>query len=293
MKIYRLLFSIIVILPLTHVFGQGANPEDIEYEVSDLGHGIYALVARGGTIGLCVGEDGAFLIDAQYAPLAPKLQAAIAELTDQPVRFLLNTHWHGDHTGGNAALAGTGTVVLAHDNVRARMAAPGPRQAPDAALPMVTYSDTTTYHLNGLKIQAFHVEHAHTDGDTVVHFPEVNIIHAGDILFNGIYPYIDLASGGSVDGFIAAMKKVVSLADEETKILGGHGKAVGSRGDVEKSIAMVKATRAIVAKLVAGGMTLEEVQAADPLADFHADWAWAFIDGPRMTEILYQDNSGE
>ena len=269
-------------------FADGPHEEEINYQVTNLGHGIYALAAQGGTIGLSIGEDGAFLIDDQFAPLTPKLLKAIGDLTDQPVKYVINTHWHGDHTGGNANLAQTGTAVIAHDNVRARMAAPGPKQSAAEALPVITFSDTTTYYLNGLKIHAFHVEHAHTDGDAIVHFPEVNIIHAGDILFNGLYPYIDLDSGGSVDGFIEAMERLIALADEETQIIAGHG-PVGDRGAVERSLAMVKATKALVSELVDQGMSLEEVLAADPLADFHEDWAWAFITGARMTESLYND----
>ena len=213
-------------------FADGPHEEEINYQVTNLGHGIYALAAQGGTIGLSIGEDGAFLIDDQFAPLTPKLLKAIGDLTDQPVKYVINTHWHGDHTGGNANLAQTGTAVIAHDNVRARMAAPGPKQSAAEALPVITFSDTTTYYLNGLKIHAFHVEHAHTDGDAMVHFPEVNIIHAGDILFNGLYPYIDLDSGGSVDGFIEAMERLIALADEETQIIAGDG-PFGDRGAVE------------------------------------------------------------
>lgn len=258
------------------------------YTVTELGHGIYRLEAMGGNIGLSVGEDGAFLIDDQYAPLAPKLRAAISKLTGQPVKFVINTHWHGDHTGGNASLAGTGTIVVAHENVRARMAAPGPKQAKDAALPILTFSDTTTYHLNGLKIHAFHVPKAHTDGDAIIHFPEVNIIHAGDILFNGLYPFIDLDSGGSVEGFLAAMERLVSLSDDTTQIIAGHG-PLGSKADVEKSMAMIRDSRERVAQLVEAGKSLEEIQALDPLAPYHKEWSWRFIDGKRMTETLYRD----
>jgi glyoxylase-like metal-dependent hydrolase (beta-lactamase superfamily II) len=288
MKISHLLLAFIISLAPTLAFAQGGSWDKIEYEVTDLGHGIYALHGAGGAIGLSVGEDGAFLIDAQYAPLAPKLKAAIAGLTDQPVKFLINTHWHGDHIGGNAAIAATGAIVMAHDNVRARMAAPGPKQADLEALPVVTFSDTTTYHLNGLKIHAFHVEHAHTDGDAIIHFPEVNLIHAGDILFNGLYPFIDLDSGGSIDGYIAALERLAAIADEDTVIIAGHG-PVGDRAAVEKSLAMLKDGKARVAELVAKGLSKDEILAADPLADYNEDWAWRFITGERMTATLYRD----
>lgn len=264
----------------------------VEYSVTDLGQGIYRLEASGGNIGLSIGEDGAFLIDGQYAPLTPKLLKAVGDLTDQPVKFLINTHWHGDHVGGNANLAATGAVVAAHNNVRSRMAAPGPKQYPEEALPVITFSDTTTWYLNGLKIHAFHVEHAHTDGDAIIHIPEANIIHAGDILFNGLYPYIDLDSGGSVDGYIAAMEQLAELANEETQIIAGHG-PLGNKADVKRSIALVKDAKSRVAALVKAGKSLDEVQAADPLADYHADWAWRFITAEKMTAILYRDAAGE
>ncbi|HSH10078.1 MAG TPA: MBL fold metallo-hydrolase, partial [Oceanipulchritudo sp.] len=178
------------------------------------------------------------------------------------------------------------------DNVRARMAAPGAQQSTGKALPVVTFSDTTTYHLNGHTIHAFHVEHAHTDGDAIIHIANLNIIHAGDILFNGLYPFIDLKSGGSVDGYIAAMERIMALADSETKIIAGHG-PLGTKADVGKSIAMVKEAKFRVTRLVDEGKSLEEIQAIDPLADFHADWTWAFIDGQRFTATLYNDLTGQ
>ena len=271
-------------------FAQHDRFAGVEFITTDLGNGIYRLEGTGGNIGLSVGNDGAFLIDDQFAPLTDKLLAAIAEITDKPVKYVINTHWHGDHVGGNANLAATGTVVVAHDNVRARMAAPGPKQYEEAALPVITFSDTNTYYLNGLKIHAFHVEHAHTDGDAIVQFADLNIVHAGDILFNGLYPYIDLDSGGSVDGYIAAMERLASICDNETKIIAGHG-PLASKEDVLASIAMVKDAKKRVAALVRKGLSAEEVLAADPLSDYHEKWAWAFITAEKMTQILYTDAS--
>lgn len=290
MRIYNILLLTTCVFSLP-AFAQRGNFDDVEYEVTDLGHGIYMLVGSGGNIGLSIGEDGAFLIDDQFAPLTPKLLAAIGELTDAPVKYVINTHWHGDHTGGNENLAKTGTVIVAHDNVRARMAAPGRRQSSEKALPVITFSDTNTYYLNGIRIHAFHVEHAHTDGDAIVQFEGTDVIHAGDIVFNGIYPFIDLDSGGSVDGYIAAMEKLVAVSNENTKIIAGHG-PLASRADVQKSIAMVKDAKSRIARLVTGNKSLEEVQQIDPLADLHEKWSWSFITGERFTEILYRDLSG-
>lgn len=283
-RLCRYLLALSLMAPAIHAHNDPFA--DVDYTVTDLGGGIYRLEAAGGNIGLSVGEDGAFLIDAQYAPLAPELKAAIAGVTDKPVKFLLNTHWHGDHIGGNAAMAATGAIIMAHDNVRARMAAPGPKRASAEALPMVTYSDATTFHLNGQTIRAFHFSNAHTDGDTIVHFPDANIIHAGDILFNGLYPYIDLGSGGTIDGYIAAMELLVTMADDDTPIIAGHG-PLGDKAAVQRSLDMLKDAKARVAKLIAEGLSREEILAADPLSDYHDDWAWRFITAERMTTTLF------
>ena len=285
-----LLLTFVSCLGLNVLNGQGRNFDHVQYQTTDVGHGIYMLVGEGGNIGLCVGEDGVFLIDDQFAPLTPKLLTAIAKITDQPVDYVINTHWHGDHTGGNANLAKEGALIVAHDNVRARMSAPGRRQSPKEALPVITFSETTTFHLNGHEIHAFHPKNAHTDGDAIIHFKDVDVIHAGDVLFNGMYPFIDLNSGGSVDGYLAAMNRLADIAGPNTKIIAGHGPIAGKK-DVQTSIRMLEKAKALVAKEVATGKNLEAVQAADPLADLHEDWAWAFITGERFTEILYNDLS--
>ncbi len=287
MKIWISLFLFVL---TASVSAQGRNFDDVEYVTTDLGHGIFMLEGSGGNIGVSIGEDGVFLIDDQFAQLSEKLLAVITELSDQPLRFVINTHWHGDHVGGNANMAKEGAIIMAHDNVRARMSAPGRRQSPEDALPVMTFSDTNTYHLNGHKIHAFHVHRAHTDGDAIIHFEDVNIIHAGDILFNGTYPFIDLNSGGSVDGYIAALERLLAIADEETVIIAGHG-PLASKKDVQASLKMIRSAKSKVAALVKEGKTLEQVQAADPLAALHAEWAWSFITGERFTEILYTDLS--
>ena len=184
----------------------------VEVTSEKIAEGVYMLKGAGGNIGLSVGADTAFLIDDQYAPLTPKVKAAVAALTSKPVRFVLNTHWHGDHTGGNKDLGESGTLIVAHENVRKRMStdqfveAFGMKEpaADPAALPVVTFTDAVTFHLNGGEIYAFHVAPAHTDGDSIVQFRKANVIHGGDTFFNGMYPFIDLSSGGSVNGMIAA-----------------------------------------------------------------------------------------
>lgn len=258
----------------------------IEIKTTDLGDGIYMLEGAGGNIGVSVGEDGVFVIDDQFAPLTPKILAAIAAITDQPVDWVINTHWHGDHTGGNEQLGEAGALIVAHDNVRVRMSAPGPRQSPEAALPVLTFSDTTTFYYNGNEIHAYHPVNAHTDGDAVIHFRNLNIVHAGDVLFNGVFPFIDAGSGGSVDGYIAALEDLVAMADEDTRFIAGHG-PIAKRADIETKIAMLKDARARLLALIAEGKTLEEAVAAKPLADYAEDWNWGFINEDRMTELLY------
>ena len=268
-------------------FAQEPDLEAVEIKTLDLGAGIYMLVGYGGNIGVSVGEDGVFVIDDQLAVLAPKILAAISKITDKPVDFLINTHWHGDHTGGNMAIAAGGAVIVSHDNVRVRMAAGGPEQSPPGALPVVTFSDTVTFHFNGHEILATHPVDAHTDGDAVIQFTDIDIIHAGDILFNGMYPFIDIDSGGSIDGYIAALESLENLAGPDTRIIAGHG-TIASRQNVQKTIVMLKAARARILSLIDETKSLDEVLRADPLADFHDEWAWSFITGQRMTEIMYR-----
>ena len=259
----------------------------LEFTTTDLGHGIYMLHGFGGNIGVSIGDDGVFVIDDDIAPLSPKVISAIGLITDRPVDFVINTHWHSDHTGANQALAANGAVIVAHDNVRARMAADGPQQSPDNALPVITFSDNVRFHFNGLEIIASHPVNAHTDGDAVIQFIGLDIVHSGDIMFNGLFPYIDLDSGGSVDGYITALEALEQMVGPDTVIISGHG-PIANKADVNAKLAMLKDSKDIVTKLIEDGMTLEQVQAAEPLAKYHADWNWSFITTERMTETFYR-----
>ena len=222
-----------------------ADFSKVEIETTDLGNGIYMLKGAGGNIGVSVGSDGVFVIDDQFAPLTPKILNAIGNVTDKPVDYVINTHWHFDHTGGNENLGKAGARIVAHDNVRVRMANAGNGGEDGIALPVITFSDTTTFHYNGHEIHAFHPAHAHTDGDSIIHFRNLNLIHAGDVLFNRVFPFIDVSSGGSVDGFIAALEKIVAISDEATVIIPGHG-AAANREDVKANIDMLKKAKANV-----------------------------------------------
>ena len=271
-----------------------AQYEEVVVDAEPVTAGIYLLTGRGGNIGLSVGEDATFIIDDQYAPLTDKIVAAIGAITDRPVDFVLNTHWHGDHSGGNENFGQAGALILAHDNVHKRMAtgqsmATGREvpPAPAAALPVVTFNDTLTLHINGQSIRGLHVHNAHTDGDTILYFPQANVLHMGDTFFNGMYPFIDRSSGGHIDGMIAAAARALALADEGTKIIPGHG-PLADRADLERYHAMLAAIRGRVAALMAEGRTLEEIQAEKPTADFDASVnADGFIKPDRLVGFIY------
>ncbi|MCP4200992.1 MAG: MBL fold metallo-hydrolase [bacterium] len=281
---------------MTPVLAQVSLQEpEISFKSTELVPGLYMLEGEGGfaggNLGLLIGEDGAVLIDDGLPPLTDELLEAIGELTKEPLEFLINTHVHGDHIGGNEALAKAGATIVAHDNLRQRLltdgmtTAAGDVPAPEDALPVVTFSDSVTFHLNDRGARVFHVENAHTDGDAVIHFRDDNVIHAGDVMFNGLFPFIDLDSGGSVDGYVAAQERILALADDATQIIPGHG-PIATKKDLATAVAMLKDARARVRSLVEAGKTEEEILEANPLADYHDDWNWGFITTERMTKTL-------
>jgi len=273
---------------------QGPDFEKVQIKTEKVGEGIWVLAGAGGNIGVSVGADGVFLIDDEWAPMTPKVKAAVAALSDRPLRFILNTHWHPDHTGGNKDLGEAGALIVAHDNVRLRMSsdqfieALGMKfpPAPARALPVVTFNDAVTLHLNGDDVEAFHVPPAHTDGDAIVHFRRAGVVHMGDLFFNGMYPFVDLSSGGSFEGFIAAADRALALG-EGTRIIPGHG-PVGTRADLRAYRDMLVTVRDRVKPLVQAGKTPAEVVAAHPLADLDAKWGNGFMKPEKFVEIVAQ-----
>ena len=259
----------------------------VEIKVHPVAGKIFMLEGAGGNIGVSVGEDGIVIVDDQYAPLAPKIKAALASITDQPVRFVLNTHYHGDHTGGNEYFGETAPVV-AHENVRVRLAAGLPSRnidpAPDGALPVITFNDRLSIHLNGEEVRAVHIPQGHTDGDSVIFFKGSNVVHLGDIFFNGLFPFIDIDSGGSVAGVIAGIEALLPRIADDTKIIPGHG-PLGSKGDLEATRGMLRETSALVRAGLAAGKTAEQMKEEKILAKWDS-WSWGFITADRFVDTL-------
>ena len=272
-----------------------AQQDSVRIQTIPVADGIYMLVGSGGNIGLAVGEDAIFLIDDQFAPLSQKITDAIRAVSDKPVRFLLNTHWHGDHTGGNENFGKAGVLIVAHDNVRQRMSVDQfiaqfnqkVPASPKAALPVITFSDVVTFHINGDDIHAIHVKNAHTDGDAVVHWQKANVMHMGDVFFNGMYPFIDLGSGGSINGMIAAVTAALGYANESTRIIPGHG-ALGGKADLAAFAAMLTSVRDNVQRLVAQKKTLEQVLGAKPSAAWDEKWGKGFMKPDDFVTTVYQ-----
>jgi cyclase len=271
------------------------NFDTIQVRTTKVGDGVYMLTGAGGNLGVSAGADGVILIDDQFAPLSDKIKAAVAALGG-PIRFLLNTHWHGDHTGGNENFAKGGVVIVAHENVRHRMSVEQFIAAfnqhvpasPAGALPVVTFTDAVSFYLNGDSIDVFHVPPAHTDGDAIIWFRHANVVHMGDTFFNGRYPLIDLSSGGAVDGMVGAADRVLGMVNADTKIIPGHG-PLADRAALQAYRTMVATVRDRIKRAVAAGQTLAQVQAAKPTAEFDAVWGKGNITPERFVEIVYSD----
>ncbi len=266
-------------------------------ESTKVAPGIYMLSGvggfTGGNIGLSIGEDGVVLIDDSMPPFLDNMNKAIKMITNKPIDFLINTHVHGDHTGNNESLGKKGVKIVAHENVRNNMIAKGKQAAgkkqpiPKTALPVITFSNSMDFHLNGEDARVFHVDNAHTDGDAVIQFKNANVIHTGDTFFNGLFPYIDLNNGGGIKGYISAQKKILALSDDRTKIIPGHG-PLSNKKQLQASLDMLVDSKKLVSDLINKGLSEDEVAKAEPLKKYGEHWSWEFITTEKMTRQIYE-----
>ena len=272
----------------------------VEIQPEKVAQNLYMLKGAGGNIALFAGEDGAFMVDDQFAPLSEKILAAVKQITDKPLRFVVNTHWHGDHTGGNENMGKTGALIVAHENVRKRMSTEQFTKlwdrttppAPAAALPVITFTDATTFYWNNDEVRVQHVGPAHTDGDSIIVFKKANVIHMGDTFFNGSYPYVDLSAGGSLDGVIENARKVLELADGNTKIIPGHGPLTDKQGLQQYHDLLVR-LRNKIKTLVDAGNSKEQVIAAKPTREFDEHYGQGFMKPDIWTGIVYDSLKAE
>jgi cyclase len=269
----------------------------VEIKTEQLAPGVAVLFGAGGNIGVSYGEDGTILIDDQYAPMTPKIEAAVTALGATPVKFLINTHWHGDHSGGNENFGKAGAVIMAHDNVRVRMA--NDQQTPfglvkasaKAALPVVTYAEGLKLHLNGEEVRVIAVAPAHTDGDSFIHWTKSNVIHMGDLFMLQVsFPFVDRSSGGDVRGFVTAADKVLAIADDQTKIIPGHG-AIATKADLQNHRNMIATVIAKVEAGIKAGQTLDQIKASNPADGFGVN-PKGFISADRFVETVYANLKG-
>lgn len=276
-----------------------AQQNKVDYVPTPLSSTVTMIKGRGGNIAVSAGEDGVFIIDDQLEPLTDQLVAAIRSISDQPIRFVINTHYHGDHVGGNEKIGKAGAVIIAHDNIRERMTTDQFNHFfndttpawPKGALPVVTFNDQVTLHLNGEAVTAHHVPRGHTDGDSIVYFAESNVLHMGDIFFNGRYPYIDLDGGGTVQGMIAAVEKGLELADEETRVIAGHG-PLSDRSGLQEYHDFLVTVRDRVQALIDQGMNLEQAIAARPTAEWDDILGEVWITGDQLVTFVYNSLTG-
>jgi cyclase len=265
-------------------------------EDRDLGHGVHMLESFGGNIGVLAGDEGVLLIDAEWPQLHDKVIAAVRKISPKPIRYLVNTHWHWDHVGGDALFAKSGVVIFSSEQTRAHIVeaqkehhAPGtPYAADPAAIPVATINTGTTFHLAGQTVEIIHVSPAHTDGDLIVRFVEADVIQTGDTFFHGFYPDIDQPHGGTIDGMIALYDTLYKMCGPNTNIIPGHG-PVASRDDVREYQAMLREVRSRVAKAVASGMTEEQLIASHPLDDLDVKWGGNLIKQPYLLGIVYEE----
>jgi glyoxylase-like metal-dependent hydrolase (beta-lactamase superfamily II) len=290
---------LIATVVLCSISGALAQDKKVEFTSFQLSDTVYMLKGAGGNLGISTGEDGLYIIDDQVSPITDQLLQAIREVSDKPISFVINTHYHADHTGGNETIGGAGAVIIAHDNIRKRMSTEQvsvfmsnttPPYAKDA-LPVVTFNDRMTLHLNGESATAYYVANGHTDGDSIIHFPVSNVIHMGDMYFNGLYPYIDLDAGGSMQGMIEAADLALSLANETSNIIPGHG-PLATTADLKSYRDFLVKASSNVKVLVDQGMDLQQVIAATPTSEWDDTLGKVWITPAQFVTFIYNSHKG-
>ncbi|SFZ90784.1 Glyoxylase, beta-lactamase superfamily II [Flaviramulus basaltis] len=261
------------------------NFDDVTIVTTKLSDHIYMLVGSGGNIGVSAGDDTVLVIDNQFAPLTPKILETIKKLSDKPVKIVMNTHHHGDHTGGNENFGELGSTIIAHDNVRKRLES----ERPKIALPVITFNDKLNLEINGEQVAVFHVENAHTDGDIMLYFTDSNVLHTGDTYFNGRFPYIDLNSGGSVDGYINAVKSSLMVIDDNTKIIPGHGD-LSNKAEYDSFLKMLQTLKTNVLEEIKKGKTEDDVANNESITKTFDDLGYGtgFINGEKIRRTFYK-----
>lgn len=289
----KLLLPIFMLLCVVAAHAQQPDFSKVQMKATKVAGNVYMLEGSGGNIGVSVGEDGLLIVDDQFAPLADKIRAALKGIADKKLRFILNTHWHGDHTGGNVVF-GPEATIIAHDNVRKRLATeqksavfnsttpPSPKEA----LPVITFDQSLSVHFNGEDIRAIHFPHGHTDGDSVIFFSASNVVHLGDDFFAGRFPFVDLESGGSVEGLIKNIGELVAKIPADAKLIPGHG-PISTVDDLKSYYAMLQQTTQIVRQKIAAGKTLDQIKSEGLPAEW-APWGTGFIKTDRWVETIYK-----
>ncbi len=293
--------SVFAFLPVFACAQDNQDFSKVQMKATHVAGGIYMLEGAGGNIGVSVGDDGIVIVDDEYAPLADKIRGALKGITDKPLRFVINTHYHGDHTGGNA-LFQKDAPIIAQDNVRKRLeegvkagnlgsVALEQKPQPKGALPIITFDHDVTVHLNGEDIRALHYPHGHTDGDSIIFFPKSNVVHMGDDFVRYGFPFVDLGAGGSVEGMATAVEDVIAKVPADAKVIPGHGQ-ISTVDDMKRYVAMLKESRAIVADAVKQGKTLDQLKQEKVLAKWQ-NWSGPFISTDAFIETLYNELTGK
>jgi len=287
------------VLLLASIGSLSAQEKVVEFTAFQLSDTVYMIKGSGGNVGISTGEDGLFIIDDQVKPVTAQLLQAIRKVSNKPIRFVLNTHYHADHTGGNESIGSAGAVIIAHDNIRKRMTteqvssfmqSTTPPYAEDA-LPLVTFNDRMSLHLNGETATAYYVANGHTDGDSIIHFPVSNVIHMGDMYFNTLYPYVDLDAGGSIQGMVAAADLALSMANESTRIIPGHGPLAMTEDLKNYRDYLVKAS-ANVQELIDQNMDLQQIIAAEPTKEWDEALGKTWITPAQFVTFIYNSLKG-